>query len=194
MLKERDELNEQQSSLIAERNQLSPYGDFNPKSLERLHQQGIRTKLIQFGVKEKISWPDTLCIQEISRDKSSVYALALSRHEVDLPCHEMALPAQSMRDIEEHLETIKTKLIEIESEIQALSAHRSTVQEQLNQAHDHLVYQEVKTGMAATDNLVYLSGYIPADQLEALQSKAAAHGWGYDLREINDEDQPPLFA
>ena len=193
LLKERDELHEQQSSLLTEQNQLSPYGDFNPKSLEQLNQQGVYAKLIQFGLKEDISWPENICIKEISRDKSSIYALALSRHEVELPCYEMALPAKSMRDIEEQLQAIKAKLIEIEAEIKALSNHRSTVQERLNHAHDDLVYQEVKTGMAATDNLVYLAGYIPVDQLESLKSKAASHGWGYDLREINDEDQPPTL-
>ena len=194
LLKERDELHEQQSSLLTEQNQLSPYGDFNPKSLEQLNQQGVCVKLIQFGLKEHISWPENICIKEISRDKSSIYALALARHDVELPCYEMALPTKSIRDIEEELQAIKAKLIEIEAEIKALSAHRSTVQERLNHAHDDLVYQEVKRGMATTDKLVYLAGYIPVDQLESLKSKAASHGWGYDLREINDEDQPLLFA
>ena len=192
-LHEETELKERLQSLQSELERVKPFGQFNPESLQNLIETGLTVKLCQHGIKETVSWPQNVEVIEINRDKSNIYAICIAKHSFDLPCSDMPIPAMSLAELRHEIDVIKQKLITLREKMIALSGSRDQLEELYIFKQDELTFQEVKQGMASTEHLVYLKGYIPIDQIDAFEATARHQGWGYILDEIGPDDQPPTL-
>jgi len=192
-LQEEAELKERLQWLQSEKERVKPYGQFNPESLQNLIDAGLTVKLCQYGIKETVSWPENVEVIEINRDKATIYAICIAKQSFDLPCSEMPIPTMSLADLTHDIDVVKQQLQTQFEKMIALAESRDQLEELYVSKQDELAFQEVKQGMASTEHLVYLQGYIPIDQIDAFEAAALHQGWGYVLDEISPDDQPPTL-
>ncbi len=192
-LHEESELKERLQWLESEQERVRPFGQFDPVSVQKLIDAGLSVKLCQHGTKESISWPENAKIIEITRDKASVYSICIAQHSFDLPCSEISIPTMSLKDLTREIDAVDQKLQDVTQKMITLAGSRDQLEQLYASKQDELAFQEVKQGMASSEHLVYLQGYIPVDQLDALEAASANQGWGYVIDEIGPEDQPPTL-
>ena len=193
LLNREKELQDTLQSLEHEHERIAPFGDFDPRKLNELNQNGIAAKLYEFSTKEDPEIPDGVAITEINRGKNTVYVLAAAREDFSLPAHEVRLPDQSLSEIAHHIERTKQAVEETEAEFQKYAGDKKLVDQIVDQAADTVRYLEVQKGMGTDEAVVYLKGFYPAEREKDIVQAAAANGWGYIFEDVSDEDEPPTL-
>ncbi len=187
------ELKETLQSLEHEQVRITPFGDFDPRKIEKLNEQGLCIKLYEFQIKSPPEIPEGVAISELGRGKNLIYALAVGREEFSIAAHEVRLPDQSLSQIEHHLEKTTKALEENEADFQQYAGDRELVEQIAGDATDGVNYLEVRHGMGSGDAVVYLKGFYPADREGDLAAAAQENGWGYQFEEVDNDDAPPTL-
>ena len=187
------ELSETLQALEHEKDRITPFGEFEPRAIEKLNEEGLFLKLYEFSIKSLPEIPEGIAITEISQDKNKQYVLAVSREEFSIPAHEIKLPDRSLSKIERHIEKTKTAIEENEAEFAEYAGDKHLAEQIADEAADGVTFLEVENGMGRAQNVVYLSGFYPADREADIISAAETNGWGYILDDISEEDEPPTL-
>lgn len=187
------ELQETLQALEHERVRIAPFGEFNPRSMEKLNEHGLFAKLYELPIKNPPQAPAGVAIAEVSRSTNLIHVLAVGREEFTLAAHEVRLPNQSLSHIEHQIEKTKKAIEETEAEFQCYAGDRDHAVQIVDKAADGVAFLEVENGMGKADYFAYLRGFYPADQESDLVAAAQENGWGYLLEEVSAKDQPPTL-
>jgi V/A-type H+-transporting ATPase subunit I len=187
------ELKDSLQALEHEHERIAPFGDFDPRELIKLNESGIIAKLYELPAKETPEIPEGVSISEISQSKISIYVLAVALSEFEINAHEVRVPDQSHSEMHRHIEKTIKSIAATEAEFQKYAGDKKLVDEIAAEAVDSVKYLEVQKGMGAETSIVYLKGFYPADRESDLITAAEENGWGYQLEEATEEDQPPTL-
>ncbi|MBN2162322.1 MAG: hypothetical protein JXR25_15020 [Pontiellaceae bacterium] len=187
------ELKETLQALEHEKERITPFGDFDPREIVKLNEQGLFCKLYELPVRETPEAPEGVAVAEISRSKNLIYVLAVSREEFTIPAHEVKLPDRSLSKIEHHIEKTRTAIEETEAEFQKYAGDKHLAEQIVDEAADGVTFLEVLNGMGSESAVTYLNGYYPIDRENDIMEAAEENGWGYKLEEIADDDVPPTL-
>ena len=193
LLHQEKELQETLQSLEHEQARITPFGEFDPREMDKLNEAGLFAALYQLPIKETPKAPEDVAIVEISRDKNMMYVLAVAREEFTIAAHEVRLPDQSLSQINHHIEKTKKAIEETEAEFHKYAGDKALADEIADKATDSVHYLEVQQGMGKETSIVYLKGFYPIDREEDLIAAAAENGWGYQLEEVTAEDEAPTL-
>ncbi len=193
LLHKEKELKDTLQSLEHEYARIAPFGEFDPRELMKLNESGIVAKLYELPIKETPTAPEGVAIAEISRDKTTLYVLAVAREEFTLAAHEARVPDQSYSEMSRYIEKTKKAIEETEAEFQKYAGDKMLVDEIVGEAADAVRYLEVQDGMGGESSFVYLKGFYPAESEAAIEAAAAEFGWGFQFDDVSDEDQPPTL-
>ncbi len=187
------ELKETLQALEHEHARITPFGEFDPRSIQKLNQQGLFAKLYELPIKDTPDAPEGVSISEISRNKSLIYVLAVSRSEFTIPAHEVRLPDQAHSEIHHHIDKTKTAILETEAEFAKYAGDKTLADNIAGEASDSVNLLEVQHGMGIDNNVVYLKGFYPVDRESDIEAAAAEHGWGYEFDEVAADEEPPTL-
>ncbi|MDH3346347.1 MAG: hypothetical protein OEL75_04105, partial [Kiritimatiellaceae bacterium] len=187
------ELKETLQALEHEHARITPFGEFEPRSIQRLNEQGLFVKLYELPIKNTPETPDGVSISEISRDKSIIYVLATGREEFSISAHEVRLPDRALSRIQHHIDKTKTAIQETEAEFSKYAGDKSLADQIAGEASDSVNLLEVQHGMGAESNVVYLKGFYPIDREADIIAAAQNHGWGYQLDDVSSDEEPPTL-
>jgi V/A-type H+-transporting ATPase subunit I len=193
LLHKEKELQETLQALEHEKERISPFGEFDPREIEKLNKMGLCAKLYELPVRDAPEAPDGVAISEINRSKNLIYVLAAGREEFSIPAHEVKLPDRSLSEIEHHIEKTRRAIEETEAEFATYAGDKHLAEQIAENAADGVTFLEVLKGMGSEDVVVYLKGFYPFDRESDIVSAANENGWGYQLEEVSDEDQPPTL-
>jgi V/A-type H+-transporting ATPase subunit I len=193
LLRKEKELQETLQGLQHEEARITPFGEFDPRDLHRLRNDGIVAKLYELPIKDTPEAPEGVSVAEISRDKTTIYALAVSREDFTLPAHEARSPDQSLSEIKRHIEKTKKALEDTEAEFQKYAGDKELADQIADDAFDAVSYQEVHSGMGSDKSFVYLKGFYPVDREADIAAAAQENGWGYQFEDVTDEDDAPTL-
>ena len=187
------ELKETLQALEHEKARITPFGEFDPREINKLNGIGLFAKLYELPIKDTPAAPDGVAISEISRDKNLIYVLAVNREDFSIPAHEVRLPDRSLSKIDHHIEKTKKAIEETEAEFQLYAGDKQLAEQIADNAADGVTFLEVRDGMGTDDVIVYLKGFYAVDRESDIVSAADENGWGYQLEEVSDEDVPPTL-
>lgn len=193
LLENEKQLQEQLQGLQHEVERISPFGEFDPRDFKKLHAQGVHAKLYELPVKDTPEIPDSIAIEEISRDKTSIYVLAVSREPFTLPAHEVRLPDHSLSRLRRHIEKTEAEMAETETALQEYAGDKALVDAIADEAADKVAYLETQAGMGSDSSIIYLKGFYPVDREADIEAAAAEYGWGYTFEDVSNEDEPPTL-
>ncbi|MEA2068994.1 MAG: hypothetical protein U9P12_07330 [Verrucomicrobiota bacterium] len=193
LLRREKELKETLQALEHEHARIAPFGEFDPRTIEKLNESGLFAKLFELRVKNTPETPEGVAVCEISRDKNIIYVLAVGREEFSIPAHEVRLPDQSHSQIHHHIEKTKKALEETGVEFQKYAGDKSLADEIAGNASDSVNYLEVQQGMGSDSAIVYLKGFYPVDRENDIVVAAEENGWGYQLDDVSADEEPPTL-
>jgi len=193
LLNREKELKDQIQNLEHEHHRIAPFGDFDPTSIQQLIENGLFIKLYEVSKKAEPEVPEGVAIETIGENKHNRYILAVSQIDFSLSSTEVALPEQSLSEVEQALESTKEALKKSEEELATQAVHLKQIEKIAEEHSDALTYLEVQHGMGAEEVIVYLKGFYPAEREEDLIAAAQKNGWGYQLEEVADDDNPPTL-
>jgi len=193
LLNDDKQLQEQLQGLKHELERISPFGEFDPRDLKKLHAEGVYAKLYELPVKDTPEIPDGVAIEEISRDKTTIYVLAVSRQAFTLPAHEVRLPDRSLSRLQHHVEKTEKGIEETEAELQKFAGDKAVVDQIADEAADKVAYLETQAGMGSESSIIYLNGFYPIDRECDIEDAAAEYGWGLTFEDVTDDDDAPTL-
>ena len=193
LLHQAKELKESLQALEHEHARIEPFGEFDPRAIQKLNDEGLCVKLYETPSKAEFEIPDEVAIVEISRDKNNRYLLAVGRSEFSIPIHEVRLPDRSLSRIQHHIEKKKKALAEIHAQVEKLAGDKKIADEIVQEAEDAVRYLEVRDGMGKESAVAYLQGFYPAEREADIAAAAKKNGWGYKFDEVADDDTPPTL-
>ncbi len=187
------ELKETLQALEHERDRITPFGDFDPRELKKLHKHGLFAKLYELPVRDTPEIPEDVTVCEIDRDKNLIFVLAVGREQFSIPAHEVKLPDRSLSEIEKHIEKTRKAIEENEAEFEKCAGDKHLAEEVVDHATDGVTFLEVRQGMGSESTVCYLKGFYPIDREADILTAAEEFGWGYQLDDVAEEDEPPTL-
>ena len=128
---------------------LEPWGDFNPKLLNKLKETGITMRF--FKLHEKMFnalKKDDLYYEIINRKEGSVYFVVLERGESVLPdVEDIILPQVSLQEILKGIVNLQVQKQKIEKSIEELVAYQDVLKFYLSNQNCHLSLESARINM-----------------------------------------------
>ena len=195
IIQERKTLADEREGLLHERQVAEPFGDFDPAAARALGKSGVTVRLLQGSPSLPLAAPGGAVLAELSRTKSEVFYALIARGEPPrLPAQEVRLPERSLAQMDARLAAIEARLGELQAVAGRHAGDRPQVLRRVADAEDRVRLAEARAGMgAATERILYLRGFCPADRLAALQAAARDAGWGLVDEEPGEDDPVPTL-
>ena len=197
---EKKNLQEQLTNYAKERNRIEKWGNFSPASLKQLAEDGLTLILYNLTLKsyEAVSKDKDQKFIVLSRDKSSVYGLAVDKEipgELPFP-----LPEYSISELDKLSDNAKKRLSEIETKFISFASQKGRIDSELKSLAQDIEFETAKIGMTATEEtpaeltVAWLSGYIPHTETNALKRASSQNGWALLIDDPKDDDNPPTLV
>ncbi|MDR2535482.1 MAG: V-type ATP synthase subunit I, partial [Treponema sp.] len=195
---ERKNLQEQSVAYAKERSRIEKWGDFKPAALKELSAQGVSLILYNLPVKSYESLGRDQQFIVLSKDKSTVYGVAVGKEiagEIPFP-----LPEYSMSELDTLSAAAQSRLSEIEKQLIALAAKRESLDAELRALLQDIEFETAKVGMEILPEapmefaVAWLVGYVPQEDTGALKRAAAENGWALLVDDPGEQDNPPTLV
>ena len=193
LLDRRDALAVRAGELRRELARYAGFGEFDLDEVRELQRAGVWTALAGAPPDERLTAPDGVVLTELGRDRGGrrlVLAVLGGRPEPlpDLGGHYELVPwpERPLADLRDEVAAAEAESDAAARRLDELAAARGAVAALVRATADQTRWAEVRAGMDEAGELSVLSGYVPADEQDAVREAAAAHGWGILL----DDPQP----
>ncbi len=206
IIKQFDELVEQQEKIEQQINKmkkdvatLEPWGDFKPKSLNKLKETGITMRF--FKLHEKMFnalKKDDLYYEIINRKEGSVYFVVLERGESVLPdVEDIILPQVSLQEILKGIEKLGAQKQKIEKSIEELVAYQDVLKFYLSNQNCHLSLESARINMeeGADGKVLSLTGWLPVNKEKKVTEFLNGFSAWFEVNDpVEGEDVPILLG
>ena len=174
-----------------------PWGEFDKARLDQLDTLGYAVRYYMVPAKKfSQQWAELYPLEVISQDKSNVWFVTIcpKDEEYSFPVDSISAPAGSWKDLQEEIDRINTKIIEVKGTIlkykENLPLLERTYQKGLVDLDMYLA--KSSTESAAENMLSVLEGFAPVENDAQLCSSFDQMGVLYIREDANEEDNPPI--
>jgi len=180
LLEKKAALEKEQEEITREIEQLEPWGEFSPESVQQLAADGVQVLFCKAyqNVFDSLELPENTAKAVIGVFRKEVYFLLFFLDQPDVSLYPTVnLPGKKLSDLRKRQDEIRTEEEEIAARLSGLAVSAPALKEYFGEKsaqHEFLTNHE---GMISDGAIAYLSGYIPADELETLTEAAHRNGW-----------------
>ena len=169
-------------------NQLSVWGDFDPKAFARLKESGVIVKLFQCPEKNLPEAPLGAILQVIAKAQGQIFFAVASQEDFTLDCQEISLPEKATVELKAEVEERSAASAKAKAELNTLTAALPALEKYLEKIEGELRYARAFDSLSQEGKIAYLEGYVPNSSLEALKEKANQEGWGLWYEDAKRDD------
>ncbi len=185
--------------LQKEINQLEPWGNFSWNTIRKLSEAGYSVDFFMCPARNfSEDWQKQFDLEIINDEGGMVFFVVIrkSNEEIALDAEKVRLPDRSLSDLENSLEGTRQKL-ESTQDLYSTYAARYTglLQETYAKIRAELDFSQVvlNTEKQADDRLMVLEGWVPEDQIEAVNTYLDNSGVYYESEGAHpDQEAPPI--
>jgi len=193
LVEQRDRYREELDADRTELDRLAPLGDFDPSDVAFLGDRGLKTGIYRCREGDLERTEIQVPHQVVGVEGDSVYLMAFSRSELDLPFEAVALPELEPSELRRQAASLEEKLKGIEEQLDQCRVHVPTLRNARNGLEEQLEFARVKAGMGSEGRIAYLQGYCPEEDLGRLRESAEKHHWGLMIEEPEEEQGVPTL-
>ncbi|MDR2547017.1 MAG: hypothetical protein LBC96_05825 [Lachnospiraceae bacterium] len=185
------QLKEETLILQNEQKRIEKWGDFDPEELRQLSKYGISTYLydISFDAYERNTADIPVII--LARDSRNRTVRLIALEEIP-NLKATPLPSKSLASVNDDINRNTDKMNAIKAELTAASSEKERLTVEKLTVNAQIEFEIAGGGMemVGDDNLAvaYLSGYIPAADLDALVETAAVNHWALSAADPSEGD------
>jgi V/A-type H+/Na+-transporting ATPase subunit I len=188
-----DQLYEYSTSLKEKISRWEAWGDFNPGDIAELSASGLNIKFYQIPLKELDAQGRGFVLKVVSTVKGMANCLLVSDDKISIPYKELEPPPLGLEQMKSKLAETYEIIENIKNEIRKYACYHERFM-LIKEAFDkELELHEAARGMGRSDEISYLKGYIPLDQVEAISEYAAKEKCGIFITEPSDDDMVPTL-
>jgi len=170
-----------------------PWGDFDPRQIQRLREKGIFVRLYELPQGQLNKFPENVALKQIFTSAGVGRYAAFSRTDFSCPFKEVLLPEQGLCAMRARLAEDKKIMEAIKQEIDAAVSFRPSLLAQKEKFRKEIEFQQALAGMAKSGALTYITGYVPVDRVQRLTAEAKSKKWGLVVGQPQEEDNVPTL-
>ncbi|MBR0139045.1 MAG: hypothetical protein IJM17_02015, partial [Firmicutes bacterium] len=185
------DLSARRSAAITAADKLREWGDFDPKEIRILRSEGVPLRFYRL---------DKKTLAELAADESVKYIKLASVEKMDtiavigdLPAGysatEFTLPPKGLGQLEEEIAFCDKELSDCEDVFRRSAKYLSSFNDQMLKTQNDEEYSSVSNSTGSEEGLVWLTGYIPEDDVPAFKKAAAENGWAWAIDDPAEDDE-----
>ena len=154
---------------------LSPWGEFDRKAIEKLNAKGVKVRFFITPIKKfnLAEIDENVCAYEISRDKTYVYFVVFEKGQaVNIDCDEFFYPSLDIKTLEAKSAALAKGIQDKNSRLINLFAFHEQVQDYFNAQKTKLNYLLVSNSLpqAAQDKVFIINGWLPKQKKAEIEA------------------------
>ncbi len=190
------------STLETETERLKSWGEIDPAALSELRSKGIALTLYEMPPTEYKKLGQELTTIELSRTKHAIRFVAVGE-DADRalpPVYRVKLPQKSTSALAAEAAAIRQRMKETEAALDAYVCYADSMKAAMAALQKEAEFETYSTGMESStlserdqdaEKLAFFTGYLPADDLDALKAAAKENAWGLIASDPTPEDDAP---
>lgn len=190
-LEKRTALSQEVSAARTEIDRISAWGDFSPKELAELKKDGFDFHFYRLGDKEyqaAVEREDVKLINLAPVDKQKTVAV-LGTLPPDIQASEFMIPERGLSDLEKDIELSQDGIKECDEALKAASVYDKSFKAEMVKVQNEVNFSEAEATTEGDNDFVWVSGYIPESDLDAVKQMAAEKGCAFAVDDVADEDE-----
>lgn len=172
------------------------WGALDPSKVHQLAERGVYLSLIAFppdsaeAAKGACSYFLPL---ETSKNQVRGVAVVFTTEPPEFPdsVEVAALPEHSPAEFNRLRDALTEEIAADDAWIREQQAHRGVLVSGIEELERELEFSRIEHTMEGTDDLAWLTGFVPSDELDPLREAARSHGWGLVLEDPAEDDPVP---
>jgi len=170
------------------------WGIISFKDVAELQENGIYLRLYEIDRSVLKNIPEGACVEILKEDKNQLKIAFITESKgVRLDIKEEQIPREDFNTVTVEEQEKTSRLVEIDQLLHQLAESYSMIQSYQQELEKHLEFARVRSGMQDAEEITYLQGYCPAEDVEKLMQSATAEGWGIMSDEPDATDNPPTL-
>lgn len=195
---EKSALHQQLQVSLKERDNLLPWGNFDPENIQKLQKAGYHFRFFIVPDKEyDPEWETKYNAIVISKEASKTYFVTVTKgvETVDeLQLEEMKLPEVSLESLANLIDSLDEKIVEQNNALKALSAEIPSAEAALKSLESDIFFTKVARSAtpAAEEKLLLLQGWAPEENVDEITHYLESQDVYYQLSDPTPEDDVPI--
>ncbi len=190
-LENRQALSTQRAALVARAEALEKWGSFSPQDFDFLRSHGLDLHIYRMDKKTlaRLRAEETVPFIRLKQvEKMEVVALWSPLPE-GISGDEFQVPAKSLDDLRQEIAALDQQAADGEALLRRAAAELPSFRAQILKAQNAMEYSAVRNTAASEGGLTWLTGYVPADNVDAFKAAAAEHRWAWAMDDPADDDE-----
>lgn len=188
----------------AELERFMRWGDCTPADFAYLADNGVFLSLYEIPADKYGLIPDEIRTLAVNRDKTTVRFLQISsdiassdKRPESMPAeaYGISLPSVSSDELRKQIAASEREIADIDAKILDCVQYKSLFEQYRRDVGKDVEFENVYSGMGCDEDgetkLAWLSGYLPAGDLPALETAARGAGWALMSADPADDDEVP---
>jgi V/A-type H+-transporting ATPase subunit I len=193
--KQKTELNKILDDLKKKSKQLLPWGNFSFESIHDLNEKGCYVYLCSCMQDNFQKYSEKYTCSIVSENVAKIYFAVVSKELIpkgELPL-ELLPENVTLEQLNDEILKIEKQLSEFNDILVQLKISKSLIEDYVIEINDELEFFTNRDGMMQEGVLACINGYCPKPEIDKLKTLAADHGWGLQITEPNNDDNPPTL-
>ncbi|WP_298651421.1 V-type ATP synthase subunit I [uncultured Proteiniphilum sp.] len=191
-------LNQQLQVSLKERDNLRPWGNFDPENIHRLKEAGYHIRFFIVPAKEyDPEWESLYNAVVIQKETSKTYFVTIttgSQPVDELQFEEMKVPEVSLDALDKLIDSLQEKIQKQEETLKALSAEIPSAEAALKTLESDIFFTRVARSAtpAAEEKLMLLQGWAPEENVPEITNYLESQDVYYRISDPAPEDNVPI--
>lgn len=170
------------------------FGDFDVSLAQRLSDQGVPVTLFRGPAGENIrAEAEGVTILILDSDSLASYGVMIGAGELPESCEKISLPDAPLSELMACRDAVIKHADAIAAMFRSTAADTSAIKLEIAQLADLCNFVTAADTMSSDNAVAWITGWLPADQAEALRADAAEQMWGLLLRDPQPDELPPTL-
>ncbi len=197
---QRAEAREQRSSEVEridrEVEWFETWGALDPAGVTALAEKDIQISLVSVPHESRDA-VEAVCshflVLETAKSTLRGVAVVFATEPVEFPetVEVLSLPDHSPEQYNRRREALIREIQDDDTWIMEQLTHRSLIVTAIDELEREMEFSRVEHTMDGTEELAWLTGFVPSDSLDPLREAARTHGWGLLLEDPAEDDPVP---
>ena len=181
---EKSALTQDISAANAEIDRIKAWGNFAPAELKQLKEAGYDLHFYRLG---KHEYEKVQMVRLASIDKMDTVAV-IGSLPATIPAAEFAIPEKGIDELTKEIEDSQTKIAECDEVFKKAAVYESSFQVQMLKAQNAENYSSASETAESDEDFVWISGYLPEEDLPKFKAAAKEHGWAWAQEDVAEDD------
>ena len=190
-LENRQTLSTQRAALAARAEALEKWGSFSPQDFDFLRSHGLDLHIYRMDKKTlaRLRAEETVPFLRLKQvEKMEVVALWSPLPE-GLAADEFQIPPKSLDELRQEIAQLDQQAADGEALLRRAAAELPSFRAQILKAQNAVEYPGVPNPAASEGAPTWLTGSVPADNVDAFNAAAAEHRWAWAMDDPADDDE-----